>query len=229
MPTLQDLLTVCDLPAEDTPNYQEKVDILVWYFDHYLVAAAGNCAYGKETRWYKHATKTIKVEGKNQSVVLWQAEAFGLLVFENCLEKWSHICPQKAKDPNWNVPKSNKKDARTLKYHATKWTDGKTGQQQGGGWKQGAYDQYAVYQKHIVAVRKKDRENQWASYNLALELMRNKHGVTAAEAPVARKNKRKRQEPGPLAPRGAHLELDDDVEDAYSVGSETSSGEGAQA
>ena len=201
MPTLEDMTTVYELPARDAANYKEKVEILLWYFDSYMPAAAGRASYGPDIRWYKRATSAIVVAGKRQTQVPHNAEAFGLLVFENCISKWQHICPMKVADPSWSVPTRKKNDPQVMKYYITKWSDGKTGQVQGGGWKDEAYDRYTFYQQHVVDLRKKDKANSWAVYNLGKELMRKKNGVTAA-APKPTTNKRKHSKGTiPLAPR----------------------------
>ena len=45
-----------------------------------------------------------------------------------------------------------------MKYYIMKWSDGKTGQVQGGGWKDEAYDRYTFYQQHVVDFRKRTRQ-----------------------------------------------------------------------
>lgn len=225
MPTVDDLKTVYNLPPSTDDTYEEKKAVLLWYFDVYLPAAAGNDVYGPTVRYYKRSTKAIKVGGKVMPVITLQVEAFGLLVFENCLPKWTHICPKKAQDGGWSIPTRSKNKPENEKYWVTKWTDGKTGQIQGGGWTQDGYDEFSAYVKHVSEVRSKDKEHGWAVHELALQLMREEHGIT--ETNLAAPKKRKRGGKVALAPLkeiGPSWEMPD-VEDTFSVGSEVSSGE----
>ena len=224
MPTLDDLKTVYDLPPDTDPKYNEKKDILLWYFDSYLPAAAGNKAYGPTVRYYKRSTKSVKIGGLRLAVIPMQVEAFGILVFENCLPKWQHICPKKAEDPTWTVPKQKKDDPANDKYHVTKWSDGKIGQVQGGGWSQEGYDAFNHYLTHVSKIRADDKANSWTIHNFALQLMRTENGITE-DAPAPSK-KRKRGKNAQLAPHNPGPKWDmPEVEDTFSVGSEISSGE----
>ena len=214
---------VHDLPPDTDAKYEEKKAILLWYYDVYLPAAAGKEAYGPTVRYYKRSTKACKVGGIRMPIIPLEVEAFGLLVFQNCFPKWQHMCPMEAKDSSWKVTKLDKNDKANAKYFVTEWTDGKTGQIQGGGWTQEGYNAFSDLISHVDKGRAADKANKWAVHELALELMRNEHGITDT-SPPSKKRKRSGKvvledfKPGPKF-------IKPEVEDAYSVGSEDSSGE----
>ena len=91
-------------------------------------------------------TDSVKIGGVNVARVPMQSEAFGLLNYENGFPKWLTTVPLKAKDPSWTTPPYKKSDPHTYKYHCTKWSDSKSGQIKGGGWKKEAY---AVYNERM--------------------------------------------------------------------------------
>ena len=226
MATLEDMKTVYDLPPDDDPKYDEKKRILLWYFDIYLPAATGKEAYGPTVRYYKRSTKGCKVAGEGMAVIPQEVEAFGLLLFENCLPKWKHICPKKAEDPTWSVSQLDRNDKANEKYHETKWTDGKTGQVQGGGWSQEGYDAFNSYIMHISKIREEDKKNQWAVHELALQLMRDEHGITDTKKSAPKKRKKGGKASNQLEDFQSGPKWEQpEVEDTWSVGSEDSSGE----
>lgn len=114
----------------------------LWYVDVWLPAVADYTCYNPDIRWYQKMYEPITVKGDQYAAVSIQSESFGWLLYENCYEKWLHIVPQKAKDRKWKAPKYNKDDEDTHKYHLCKWSDCRTGQVKGGGWKPGAYTQF---------------------------------------------------------------------------------------
>ena len=228
MPKMEDLQNVYSLPPEDHPTYAEKKAILLWYYDSWLVALAGLEMFGTQERCYKRATKasSVRYNGNLIPLVTVEAEAFGLLMLQNCYPKWQHVVPMKAKHGlNWPVPKQKKATPETKKYHTTLWSDPKSGKDQGGGWDPLAYDAFKEHIKAVQEMRKADKKNQHAIHEMCLEFVRAKHNVTDTEfvPKASRKRKRGGAKKVALAPV-VNLE-DFEVEDDFSVGSEISSGE----
>ena len=203
----------------------EKSDrraLVLWYFDHWLPAAAGVEAYGTAVRYYIRATKAsnVKVGGKTMPVVPVQAEAFAMLVFKNCEMKWQHIIPKKAKDPSWEVPNYKKDDPSTHDYHKTRWSSAKTGKQKKGGWDDAAMLAFKELLTQFDRFRKADakRNKEKNFYELGLKLMRQEHGITE-DSPTP-SNKRKANTPS-KAPKVASKEIElPEIEDDFSVQSE---------
>ena len=219
-PTLKEIQTVYEFPEdENSDEYQMKNEIFLWYFDEYLVACTGKKLYGPDVRYYTRAIKTIQRDGKNALVVPLKAEALGMAMFENCEDKWKEICPKKAKDPNWRIPTYSKKNTSTHKYNKTKWTDPAAAKERGGGWSDEGYAAFNQYMKLIQQIRKKDKENGWRMYNLGLEMMRDKHGITATSATETAASKKKKSSSKKRKADVAALEAAteyEDVDDEYS-------------
>ena len=209
-----------ELPEdENSDRYQMKKEILLWYFDEYLVACTGKKLYGPETRYYNRATKTIQRDGKNALIVPLKAEALGQAMFENCEDKWKEICPHKAKNPKWKIPNYSSKDPSTHKYHKTKWSNPATAKERGGGWTDEGYAAFNTYMKKIQQIRKRDKEDGWRMYNLGLEMMRDKHGITAnspTEEVAAKSKKKKGNKKRKVAALEAGINCEE-VEDEFSV------------
>ena len=223
MPTKEDLDSVYDLPTdENDDNYNTKKAILVWYCDYFLPAAAGLTHYGPTVRYYQRATRGTTIQGFPIAHVPLESEAFALFLFENCLPKWAHIVPKKADEGlDWTIPKYNKDDKTTHKHHLTVWSDGRSGQVEHGGWKDGALEAYGNYMQKISDFRKEDKLNDWKVHNLCLDFLREENDIVRLDA--SNKKKRLRNGKPVLAPIEAY-ELPE-VEDTFSLGSEISSGE----
>lgn len=216
MPTLKEMREVYQLPEETDPTYDYKKSLLLWYTDHYLPVAAGLEYYGPTIRYYKMAIEATKVEGVKTHLVTKESEAMGLLMYENCLEKWKEIVDMKSKDPDWKVPDWNKEDEDTWKYHKTQWSDGKSGQVAGGGWKPAAYTAFNKYIGHFKKFRAEDKKNKWVIHKLCLQMMREANEITATVYSKKRSRSKKDAAPAPIY---------DDIEelsDDFSVHSEGS-------
>ena len=102
-----------NIPDKTDPTYQGKIEVLLWYADIYLLAAAGLTLYGKYNCCYKMMSEAVDLPNKKHRVpmVPVEAEAFGWLMFENCQEKWKVIVPMKAKNPRWSIPQFSKDDS----------------------------------------------------------------------------------------------------------------------
>lgn len=195
MPTLDDLYTVYKLlPETSDPEYEAKKALKEWYYDEYLPMVAGNNTYGKSIRYYStpvdKVTLVVKgVKGKKRVVaVTIPSEAFGLLIFENCRDKWLAVMNLRKDDKKKEIPDFDKEDASTHKYHITKWSDGKTGQVTGGGWKAAAFTKFNQLMVAIDKIRKEDKANGWEEMKEAKAIIRAKNSITA---PV-KSNKRRR-------------------------------------
>lgn len=207
---------VYDLPDEADDTYQAKKELLIWYLDVYLPYAVGVENYGPTVRYWKLPIQSMEIDGVKKPVCPRQGEAFGLLVYHNCLPKWQHICPEKAKDWEWKAPEFDKHNPETHKYYITEWSDGKSGQVPGGGWKPAAYVQFNEYQKHVRNFRKADKEAKWAKLKAGLMLLRAEHNIISKKYSKKRSRNAKPKAPAPL-----YVDIAD-MSDAMSVNSECS-------
>lgn len=187
---------VYELPKEGDHDYDKRKEFLVFYMDVWLPKAAGYENYKPEIRYYRKSIDYVTVPGdkpgdKNKKVphVSHDSEAFGLLIYKNCRQKWTHIIPKKLEDEDWEIPAYDKDDGETHKYHTTLWSDGRNGQIKGGGWAPEAYDELSTYITTLKAFRKHDKQANWLVHGRMLEILRNDKGIQD-DCP-SRKRKRK--------------------------------------
>ena len=123
----------------------------------------------------------------------------------------------KARNSKWNIPQYSKDNTSTHQYHATKWTDAKTGKDQGGGWDTSAYPVFASYIKTIQAIREADKKKGFPVQKMCLELIQEKHGITAeAERPKKRKRGGKKPKLAPVF-EAFNLQVKDEFADDIDV------------
>ena len=85
-------------------KYDRKMKLSLWYFDDYMTMIAGSQYWGNDTKTRFLPTDMMDIEGEQKVIVTITSEAFGILLYENCRDKW--IEKFKWKDEN---PRSNKK------------------------------------------------------------------------------------------------------------------------
>jgi hypothetical protein len=195
----------------NTDEAQISKELFLWYYDEYLPAVLPKEFWKEDIRYYKLLTDTVNIAGKEKVLVTVTAEAFGLLVWENCREKWCNFClfkdqhGEKAPIPTGKEPGAEN--------HLAKWSDGKEGQVLYGGWKEEAYDRFEQIKKDIKAWRKADEESGKVGQRLALKLMREKHNRTGATPADDKKGKRIRKKaiaPVAVSSKKAKLTVEDE-------------------
>lgn len=160
---------------------KERNDLLLWYVDHYLEKLPGNKeGFPPEFRWYKLLTDTVQVEGLNVPAISVATEAFGLVVYKNCHDKWLEQFQFKLENPTKPLPA----DKEGL------WTTSKTGKVAYAGWKDGGIEYFEQMKKMLKAFRESDKNNDYMMMNHALDLMKNKHR-DLIEAKASNKKKRR--------------------------------------
>ena len=168
-----------------------------WYADCYLGFAGGHKSFGPGIRFYDKAVDKVTIfsgsknGGVQQEVtaVSISDEAFGLLMWENCRDKWIACMDWRKDDSTKAYPPFDKYNTDTHKYHVAKWSDSKTGQVAGGGWEPEAYTRMNQLQKMVAKLRKKDQKDGFIRYQCLLDLVRDKHDISE-DAPT-KKRKRK--------------------------------------
>ena len=215
MPPLAFFKNPWDLPEESDSSYEERKAFVIWYHDHFLPACAGK-DFKEEIRHFRMPVQMMTIAGENPGAhVTKESEALGLIIVENCYEKWTHIVPEKAKDDEWVIPAFKKSDRSTHKYHKTKWSDGRTGQVKGCGWSPEAYN--ALHQSIISVkkVRKDDRSNNWKKMKRALDLVKTDHGI-----PLEQKTKKRKRDKKEVV-RPVYEPIPELSDDDYHPGDET--------
>jgi hypothetical protein len=173
-------------------GHAESDALLTWYCDVYIPAAAGALHFGEKTRCYKTLVDVGPIGPNNEEKVLVpiMSEAFGLLCFENCREKWIATFEfKKAYGEKAKIP-TGKKNPESARFKA-KYSDSCDGQVKGGGWKPEAYTKFQEYIDLIKGLRAEDQAIAWTKHQYALSLVRNKHKVTLDSPQSAGKRRRK--------------------------------------
>ncbi len=220
MPTLEDFTDVYNIPEKTDPAYQGKIDVLFWYIDTYLVACAGLYLCSVYNRRYMKMSEAVSLpNGDRVPVVPVEAEAFGWLMFQNCEAKWGTIVPLKVTDPNFKIPPYSKDNISTHQYHDTKWTDAKTGKDQGGGWDTSAYPVFGSYIETIQAIREADKKKGYPMQKMCLALIQEKHGVTAEDERPKKRRRGGKKKPklAPAFDTTFNLQVKDEFADDIDV------------
>ena len=84
------------IPEESDPNKKLREDFAVWHWCTFLPAAAGVDFYPKDLVFYRMPIQPLTmVPGYEDSqmkgcMVTVSCEAFGLVLVQNCWDKWTH-------------------------------------------------------------------------------------------------------------------------------------------
>lgn len=225
LPTVEELKTVFEIPPSSDPTFPRKKKVLTFYGDLFLPALMGT-GFDKTVRPYKLAVDKTTVAGKEKVIITKQREAFGLVLYENCFTKWQATVPDLSVNPKAKFPKRVQDDADTHKFHDCKWTNSRSGQ--GSGWKDEGFKALNEAIKLVGKTRIDDSKRKWKVYTYMKDLIREVNGTVGNEptTPASSSKKRKRQaSAGDVDKYVSCINLEDEEEEEYSVGSEGSSGE----
>ena len=103
LPTAAELCQILEQPPPyfENPEAASDKKILIWYVDRYLPAVHGNEHWDTKYRHYKLQTDKVPLGPNQQELVLCtiQSEAFGLMLHDNCRDKWQKILDLKNSNP----------------------------------------------------------------------------------------------------------------------------------
>ena len=99
-----DVLQMSEASLNEAENATKK-ELFLWYYDQWLAAILPREFWKEDIRYYNLLTDTIDIAGKQKVLVTVSSEAFGLLMWENCREKWMAYAKFKAeKGPRAPIP-----------------------------------------------------------------------------------------------------------------------------
>ena len=180
--------------AQATAKHEEELELLTWYLDCFLPYAVGLEFWGPNVRPFKLMTDKFDVpgdpSGKKKVHVTITSEAFALVIFANCRDKWMADFTLRASNKRAKIPKFNKDDPETHKYQ-NKWSSSRTGQVQGGGWDKEALEYLNKCIGAIQSWRKAEAERGNVTYKLGQELIRKAQEITmVTQEPKGKKRKK---------------------------------------
>jgi hypothetical protein len=182
----------------EAPENKEHYDLLMWYVDKYLPACGGQKWFNQQLRQKHFAAEKVSIGGSDPKVLVpISTEALGILIAENCHDKWVNIGNWKKDDPKRVIPKSGPDAAQ----FQAKWSDANVGQVKFGGWKAECYPVFQRYVEEVQKARQNDEANNWTRHRYALDLLQKKYkvGQYAAGGASTAKKGRKRKAPEPPA------------------------------
>lgn len=227
LPTLAELESVWELnppgdqPAADAPaeakaqyaakqtEFENKKELLTWYLDSYLPFAVGLEFWGPNIRPFKLMTDQKPVSGdpsgKKKVLVTITSEAFGLVIYANCRDKWVADFTLKAGNKRAKIPKYDKDKPETHK-HQNKWSSSRTGQVQGGGWDPKALEYLNERIAAIQKWRKEEADRDNVNYKFGKQLICEAQQVTL-NAQEEKSKKRKRDEEKAVESEAVSIDL----------------------
>lgn len=170
--------------------------LLTWYVDSWLpvVANFSSDLFGPMVRPYHYPSSKVQLPGMDKEKVLvpQAGEAFGLLMHENCRDRWMANFKWKKENPGTRgnkptVPTYNKNKPETKQFKA-KWSDYAHGQ--GSGWDPACYAVFNQRLKWVQAFRKRDKDLEYPVQSLAQSLIKEHYGISEdATEPPSKKRK----------------------------------------
>ena len=94
LPTAQEIVELLQFSVEhyEKPENAKDKKILLWYQDRWLPIAIGLEYWDDKNRHYDLPTDKVKLrDGKDWVLCTATSEAFGLMVYDNCRDKWEEI------------------------------------------------------------------------------------------------------------------------------------------
>jgi len=94
LPTTEDIVNILQSrPAElEKPENAKAKQVLIWYIDRWLPIVHGSEYWDEKYRHYQLQTDVIPFrDGVSRELCTVESEAFGLLCYDNCRDKWQNI------------------------------------------------------------------------------------------------------------------------------------------
>ena len=201
------------MTEEELEESEDSKKIFVWYYDVFLPAAVNsNLQYGPSIRYYKEYTDLIPFYKKERVAVPVQVEAFALLIYSNCVDKWNFQYQQKEADPNGKI-QAHCKENRGKYTYIPKGEDGAEERRKAVcGFTKAGLDKFTELVKFIKKRRNDDANNGNATAKLALKLLRKKNKIqsdTGEEVKPAAKKRRVVREAPALPPQELLVDEED--------------------
>ena len=156
-----------------------KEIVSVWRYDDYtptLVTAVNPNLFGPDVREKHYPDSVIEVGKKgckkNRMCITEESEAFGLLQYENCRDRWQAIFEYEAEHPNTQAPTYNPTKPETNPFKA-KWSDDCQGS--GSGWNPDAFEALADWEAAVKEWRKVEVVTGYKRWGVAQAKCKKRH------------------------------------------------------
>ena len=172
--------------SRTTPDQQADQEELFDFYVTLLSAVAGSATYGEKQRRTDPISACKTQDGKTAVTI--STEAFLVVMYENCYNKWLNMHKWKEVDKNpGSIPKySRVRHAQTQDFMA-KFSDTLAGNSQYGGWSREGIEKFNAYIKAFKTLRETNSEGCRAEELLS---------VSRFKAAYDEERKRKRAENG---------------------------------
>jgi hypothetical protein len=211
LPTRKEIWDILQMNPEELKKDEMAIqkELFLWYYDAWLPAILPREFWREDIRFYRLLTDACEIAGKQKVLVTVASEAFGLLMWENCRNKWVNYFKLKDEDPTAQVPSGKHEDA---KLHQAKWSDGSSGQVKYGGWKDEAYGVFEELKKEVKEWRKVEEEHGKPAQKYAYDLMREVHNKKGATPQDDKKkaSRKKKTSPVVVEPKRRKLTVEDE-------------------
>jgi hypothetical protein len=147
-------------PVEDAQKTEYLVFLFEWYVTTLLPCFAGNKWWGAE-KLHKGCVSSLLLPNTDCSyMVPPSTEAFALVAYENCYERWKAMDVFRKDSDNEGkpLPKYCPKNAETEIYRG-KFSDGASGQARYGGWSNKGRNLFTKLTREIAKNRKENAEH----------------------------------------------------------------------
>lgn len=186
--------------TERAQIFNAHMELITWWMDDFMPKAVGLQAWGDHIRPFHLMTDKMVVEGdpsgKEKVLVTCTSEAFAILVYANCRDKWiAEFKYKKGKKGRVDLPKYVKDDPTTHVYQ-NRFSSSRTGQQIGGGWSADGLNYFESALADVQKFRQEEEQRDFERYKLVRDFIKAIHTdkLGGSEEPNSKKRKATSQE-----------------------------------
>jgi hypothetical protein len=157
----------------------EDLEAFVWFLGTFLDCVSGARAWGGQRKYVEEVSKAeIKGVGEKIKLVTVSDEAFGLLLYENYVDKWIHKYHDERRtlQPSMLISTAEKKKRGATKIRG-KYTKGSMGNCEFGGWSERGMRRFNELCQTVAEDRQDPKAQTMEGY-LLQEIRRKKYGET---------------------------------------------------
>ena len=187
--------------TKEPSNDDEKADrdeLLGWYVNDLMSKFHTDTSrWTEDMRRNQLITDTVEIDGVKMDAMPVATEAFGLLVFANCRDKWIKQWDWLRDNPGKCLPKRTGKDGEKFDDNGL-WTDKNAGKSDFSGWKPEGLLEFEKIKSNLVKFREEDAKNDKAAQKYARTVVAAKQDAAAdIDGNSSKKRGKKRKSPSP--------------------------------